>query len=77
MAGFSHANLVVNGDGLTVQDVIEVGRGDARAEWPRRARADGGEPDVVTAAIAGDSAGLRGQHRVRRAGRHPGGGSMT
>ena len=68
--------VIVNGDGLTVQDVIEVSRGEARAELgpgvPERMEASRA---VVAAAIAGDAPGLRGEHRVRRAGRHPGGGA--
>ena len=53
---------------------MDVARGEARAELgpdvPARM-----EPsrDVVAAAIAGDDAGLRRQHRLRRARRHPGG----
>jgi len=48
--------VIVNGDGLTVQDVIEVSRGDARAELgpgvPERMEASRA---VVAAAIAGDA----------------------
>ena len=48
--------VVVNGDGLTVQDVIEVSRGEARAELgpgvPERMEASRA---VVAAAIAGDA----------------------
>jgi histidine ammonia-lyase len=48
--------VVVNGDGLTVQDVIEVSRGEARAELgpgvPDRMEASRA---VVAAAIAGDA----------------------
>jgi histidine ammonia-lyase len=48
--------VVVNGDGLTVQDVIEVSRGQARAELgpgvPERMEASRA---VVAAAIAGDA----------------------
>ena len=47
--------VIVNGDGLTVQDVIEVSRGEARAELgpgvPERMEASRA---VVAAAIAGD-----------------------
>ncbi|HTV99076.1 MAG TPA: histidine ammonia-lyase [Streptosporangiaceae bacterium] len=48
--------VIVNGDGLTVQDVVEVSRGDARAELgpgvPERMEASRA---VVAAAIAGDA----------------------
>jgi histidine ammonia-lyase len=48
--------VIVNGDGLTVQDVIEVSRGQARAELgpgvPERMEASRA---VVAAAIAGDA----------------------
>src|ERR1700729_4098983 len=48
--------VIVNGDGLTVQDVIEVSRGEARAELgpggPERREASRA---VVAAAIAGDA----------------------
>src|ERR1700729_1033272 len=48
--------VIVNGDGLTVQDVIEVSRGEARAELgpgvPERMEASRA---VVAAAIAGDA----------------------
>jgi histidine ammonia-lyase len=48
--------VVVNGDGLTVQDVVEVSRGEARAELgpgvPARMEASRA---VVAAAIAGDA----------------------
>jgi histidine ammonia-lyase len=48
--------VIVNGDALTVQDVIDVGRGDARAELgldvPDRMDAS---LAVVTSALAGDA----------------------
>jgi histidine ammonia-lyase len=48
--------VIVNGDALTVQDVIDVSRGDARAELgpgvPARMEAS---REVVTAALAGDA----------------------
>ena len=48
--------VIVNGDGLTVQDVIEVSRGQARAELgpdvPARMEVS---REVVAAAIAGDA----------------------
>jgi histidine ammonia-lyase len=48
--------VIVNGDGLTVQDVIDVARGDARAELgPGVAARMESSRAVVAAAIAGDN----------------------
>ena len=48
--------VIVNGDGLTVQDVIDVARGDARAELgPEVPARMAPSREVVTAAIAGDN----------------------
>jgi histidine ammonia-lyase len=48
--------VVVNGDGLTVEDVVDVARGEARAELgPGVAAAMESSRSVVAAAIAGDA----------------------
>src|SRR5450631_2341371 len=48
--------LVVNGDGLTVEDVVDVARGEARAELAESVAASMERSrSVVAAAIAGDA----------------------
>ena len=63
--------VIVNGDALTVDDVVDVANGTARAELAPEvpARMEFSRA-VVAAAIAGRRPRLRRQHRLRRARRH-------